>query len=300
MKPIPILMPTAPRYTALAQWTQGQISKFWPEHPRIYCCGAERVANALPLRDDPKDWMRVVASACADLLADGIEYTYVILDDHAPIARCHERHLRETLPAMAREMDVTCLMTLGYGPVLPRKGTMVPWNGFHPERLPISEPWKLPLHPALWNLRKFSDILEHLIRHLPEAQHTPWAFERIGSDPEKGGISTALLSACWRIGAWEMSTPEARGLHDIRDRLLRLMFRASTIKARALGGAEARAALQSALSGAWHPRIGPYPVFWSGVMKKGRINADYSFYAKLKGRPELTAGLQEAFDACAS
>jgi hypothetical protein len=49
-----------------------------------------------------------------------------------------------------------------------------------------------------------------------------------------------------------------------------------------------------------HPRIGPYPCFWSGVMKKGKINADYLAYAGIKKRPELTKGLEEAFSQCKS
>ena len=287
----PILMPTAPRYLPLAQWTCGRIARFWSGHPRIFLCGAEGDGRALPLRDDPRDWMRVAASACADLLADGFRQVYVILDDHPPIAECHAEHLGRALPGMVEELGMTSLVTGGYGPLNKRKGRATCWKGFTPECLPLSQPWKLPLHPALWNLQRLHDILIHLINRLPDSVHTPWAFERIGSDLEKGGVREDWLSACWRVNARETSTPEALALHDFRDRIVRLALRVSACDALVFAGRDGRDAVVGALAGLRHPRIGPYPCFWSGVMKKGRINQDYLFYARFKNRPDLVEGL---------
>ncbi len=56
---------------------------------------AGRTMRDLPLRDDPRDWMRVVHSACRDLLGRGYAQAYVILDDHPPIGRCHADFLRD-------------------------------------------------------------------------------------------------------------------------------------------------------------------------------------------------------------
>ena len=291
----PILMPTAPRYLPLAQWTCGQIAKFWPAHPRIYLCGAEGDERALPLCDDPRDWMRVVATACADLLAEGHKQAYVILDDHAPIAQCHNEHLNVTLPRMAEELGATSFVTGGYGPLNARKGEVHRWNGFTPECLPLSQPWKLPLHPALWNLQRLHDILVHLIGWLPDADHNPWAFERIGSDPKKGGLREEWLAACWRVNSIETSTAEALALHNFRDRIVRFALRISSFDAYIFAGRAGRDAVADAIAGLKHPRIGPYPCFWSGVMKKGRLNSDYLFYARFKNRPELTQGLAETF-----
>ena len=287
----PILMPTAPRYLPLAQWTCGQIEKFWVGHPRIFLCGADGDARALPLRDDPRDWMRVVATACADLLADGCRQVYVILDDHPPIAQCHKEHLETALPRMAEELGATSFVTGGYGPLNGRKGTVARWGRFTPERLPLSQPWKLPLHPALWNLERLHGILVHLIGRLPDSEHNPWAFERTGSDLVKGGVREDWLSSCWRVNAWETSTSEARKLHGFRDYVLRRALTVCSYDALLFGGRSGKSAFDNAVSGLRHPRIGPYPCFWSGVMKKGRINPDYLFYARFKGRPELSEGL---------
>lgn len=287
----PILMPTAPRYLPLAQWTCAQIGIFWPEHPRIFFCGAEGDSRALVLRDDPADWMRVVHSACEDLLGQGYRQAYVILDDHPPIARCHAAHLATTLPEMAWELEMTSIVTGGYGPLNARKGTSFRWRELTPERLPISQPWKLPLHPALWNLERLLGILHHLMTHLPQADHNPWAFERIGSDPERGGVRKDWLSSCWRVNAWEMSTEEALGLHDFGDALQRRWERILGLGSRVFRRSNRK------VSGLQHPRIGPYPCFWSGVMKKGRMNEDYVYYAEIKRRPQLVRNLRDAFSA---
>jgi len=291
----PILIPSAPRYLDLAQWTCDQIDKFWPAHPRIFMCGVAEDARALPLKDDPRDWMRIAASASADLLADGFQHAYVILDDHPPIAECHNQHLSYTLPQMMQELGMTSIVTGGYGPLNRRKGKVKVWSGFAPECLPLSQPWKLPLHPALWNLKRFHDILVHLIKHLPDTEHTPWAFERIGSDLEKGGVRQDWLAACWRVNACEMSTPDALKLHNFRDILLRKLMTILSFNLRIFGGRSGRQAFQNAIKGLRHPRIGPYPCFWSGVMKKGGINRDYLFYAEFKNRPDLAVGLTEIF-----
>lgn len=285
----PILMPTAPKYAPLAKWTRSQISRFWPDHPDIFLCGTPE--DDLPLRDDPRDWMRVVRSACADLQARGFAQAYVILDDHPPIAPCHGGFLRSTLPTMARELNATSIVTGGFGPLVARKADIRRWDTWRVECLPMNEPWKLPLHPALWNLSRMRSILDILIERLPEDQHTPWAFERIGSSVHKSGLPIEWLSSCWRLDALQTSTPETVALHGLADRLQRSIRRLGAMFRRALGRPQSDDPLR-------HPRIGPYPCFWSGVMKKGELNKDYLGYAEVKGRPELTRGLREVFAEC--
>ena len=287
----PILMPSAPKYAPLAKWTRGQINCFWPDHPDIFLCGTPD--GDLPLRDDPRDWMRVVSSACADLQSRSVELIYLILDDHPPIAPCNSSFLRETLPRMARELNATSIVTGGFGPLIRPKTEITNWEGWSVECLPADEPWKLPLHPSLWNLERLRGILETLISRLPEDQHTPWAFERIGSNAEKGGIPQEWLSSCWRLDAAQSSLPEVSALHNFQDRLARLGGRFRRAAARIAG-------LPTTPDPLSHPRIGPYPCFWSGVMKKGTLNNEYLAYSRVKGRPELTHGLPEAFAACVS
>lgn len=216
----PILTPTAPRYEPLACWTAGQIDCFWSGHPEIFFCGTDNAS--LPLRDDPHDWMRVVHSACTDLLGRGFNQSYVILDDHPPIARWHAEFLRDSLPAMVLELGATSVVTTGFGPLVPPKAKAQKRCGRRVECLPAAEPWKWPLHPALWNLERLEEILRILLERLPEDQHTPWVFERTGSHAEKGGIPQEWLASCWRLDAAQSSLPEVSALHNFQDRLARL------------------------------------------------------------------------------
>ena len=288
-----VLMPTAPQYLGLAQWTCGRIPRFWPAHPPIYFCGALGDVRSLRLRDDPQDWMRVVASACADLLSDGFRQVYLVLDDHPPISECNADFLGGVLPRMLQTTDATSCLAVGPGPVLKRKGSFQKIDKFFFEKLPLNEPWKLPLHPALWNLEKLYAILEHLIRHLPDSQHHPWAFERLGSSPKESGLCKEWLDGCWRVDGMRAATPEAKGLHNWRDVAERLILRASSIALRSVGGPVE--IYKSRIAFLWHPRIGAYPCFWSGVMKKGRLNIDYLTYASFKNRADLIEGLHETF-----
>lgn len=290
----PILLSTAPRYVTLARWTIGQIGIYWPKHPEIFVCGAPVGSNSLGLRENPDDWMKLTAAGCAELLERGFRKAYLILDDHPPIAECNAGFLSNDLPAMLEAMDATMCLTTGSGPVLRRKGVYEKNGRSRFERLPLHEPWKLALHPALWNLEKLHLILQHLVRHLPESQHHPWAFERIGSSAQEGGLSEDLLSSCWRVDGWSSASSRAQELHDWRDACERLVLRASTIALRSFGAAAAET-YKARLAFLWHPRIGAYPCFWSGVMKKGIINSEYTAYASFKNRPVLVDGLSAAF-----
>jgi hypothetical protein len=237
--------------------------------------------------------MRIVARACEELIRRGLKQVYVILDDHPPIAECNGDVLERVLPEMAEELDATTILTVGYGPLIRQKGGVLAWRAYHPERLPMDAVFKLSLHPALWNLERLHKILTHLIDHLPSQDHNPWAFERIGSDPDLGAVRKEWLASCWRVGGMETSTPEVAALHDWKDRGQRGWRRLQGLIGKMAGTAETIDPLR-------HPRIGPYPCFWSGVMKKGKINADYLAYAGIKKRPELTKGLEEAFSQCKS
>lgn len=287
-------MPTAPRYAPLARWTMRQIGRFWQGHPPVLCCGAD-LPGALPLTENPSNWMRTVRAACRVLLERDIEWAYVILDDHPPIAPVNAKVLASELPAAAREIGATSIVLGGYGPLNRPKARPCTIGGLELECLPSDEPWKLPLHPALWNVPRLLLVLDTLIERLPEEKQTAWSFERVGSNARDGGVPGEILSACWRVDGVRHADARARSLHDAGDRLLRAAIRFRGALQRRLGVGRAAEAFDSQFAGLFHPRIGPYPCFWSGVMKKGRLNADYVAYARIKRRPELIDGLAEAF-----
>jgi hypothetical protein len=93
------------------------------------------------------------------------------------------------------------------------------------------------------------------------------------------------------LDALQTSIPETAALHGFADRAARFRRRCAGTFLRLAGTGPGPDALN-------HPRVGPYPCFWSGVMKKGKLSSEYLSYAKLKRRPELTEGLEQVFDDC--
>ncbi len=276
-----ILISTCGKYRGLAEFTAEEISRAWPAHPELLFSGLEDGERALPLRDDARNWMKVTRSACDDLLAAGWTAAYVVLDDHPPLGPGHGSHLNETLPRMMAEMRAVSVSLSGYGQGRRRHGSSVKWEGHDFDLCSPDEPWKFPLHPALWRLEALREILDRLIRSLPESEHTPWAFERRGGAPD-ADLPENLKNASYRIDGLKMAaSPYPRGL-----KAMRFATDVYRFAVRRIMGADARAAVDGELLGVHHYFHGPYPLFWSGTMRKGALNPDLLFFLKLTGRED--------------
>jgi len=281
-----ILLSTCEKYRALAEFTTARIRESWAAPPPMRFAGIAQREDALPLRDDPGNWMRVTRSACGDLLDAGFENAWVILDDHPPLGPCHSQHLNVTLPRMMAETRAVSIALSGYGQGRRRQGRIVRWGGFDFDLCAPDALWKFPLHPALWRLDALREILDRLIASLPEAEHTPWAFERRGGAPD-ADLPPELKCASYRINGLELAAaPHPPGL-----KALRLVTDAYRFAVRAVMGETARSAVDGELLGVHHYYHGPYPLFWSGMMRKGAVNQDFLFFLRLTGRTELLAAL---------
>jgi hypothetical protein len=289
-----ILVSTCEKHRALADFTKGRLDASWPAHPRVYVAGLEGDGpDCLPLRDDARDWMRVTHSACRDLFDHGYRMGYVILEDHPPVGRCHANHLNETFPAMMVELGAVSVALSGYGQGRKRHGRLVRWRKFAFDLCPATELWKFPLHPALWRLETLCGILEWLIETLPEAEHTPWAFER------KGGAPDAALADAWKSNSYRIEGSQfAATAYPAGLAAARLTTDAYRFLIRRLMGQAARDAIDDVLSGARHYYHGPYPLVWSGLLRKGRVNGDFHFALRLLGRDEFLGGLPEEYRFC--
>src|SRR5690606_9705333 len=121
----------------------------------------------------------------------------------------------------------------------------------------------------LWRLDALRDILDGLIARLPEDEHTPWAFERKGGAPDSG-LPENLIARSYRIeGRGKSAAPYPKGLAAMRAATDVFRF-----AARVVGGDNARATVDSRVLGVHHYYHGPYPLFWSGLMRKGCVNSD--------------------------
>ncbi len=291
-----ILLSTCERYRSMAEFTVRQLQKFWPDHPPLFSCGLNDLledTRPLPLRDPVEDWMAVTLSACRDLRQKGFRQAYVILDDHPPLARCHSEHLNVTIPAMMEALDAVSIALSGYGQRRRVFGQIVRWRQWEVDRVPAEQLWKFPLHPALWNLETLQVILEFLVAALPPSEHTPWAFERKGGDPHSS-LPAKLKENSYRLCGVRMT---ARGMRVLRHLPLRLaQFAADVLRfgARVLGGAEARSRMDQACRWLDCPYDGPYPLFWSGLVAKGKINTHLVSYLRATGQSQLLNEIKSA------
>ncbi len=286
-----VLISTFDRYRQLAEFTERRIREYWAKVPEIRYAGLSDRAAGLELRDDPRNWMKVTRSACDDLMAEGFEAAYLILDDHPPMSWCCARHLNRTLPKILAEVGGVSVSLSGWGQGREVYGTKVAAEGFTLDRCGREAEWKFTLHPALWRLMDLREILNRLIAILPENEQTPWAFERRGGAPEVD-LPERLKTGCYRIEGRAMAVKTC----DRKLGALRVMTDVYRCGVRRLMGDLAREAVDGELLGVHHYYNGPYPLFWSGLLRKGKLNTDLMFFLKLTGRTYWLHELEEFLD----
>ena len=293
-----ILVPTFEKNRVIAEFTRRKIAEHWPGHPPLFFCGlheAKAQEAFLPLRDDPVDWMSVAHSAVADLQARGFRRCYLVLDDHAPMAPCHVAHLNETLPQLMDELGAAFINLHGWGKFRPLRGEKLGPRYFFLERARRDHLWKFALHPGLWDLDALAAILDLLLRNADLPERTCWKFER------RSGAADFPLPARWLDGAYRvcgaaMSARPARLWHAFWWHAELFSLDVLRFAIRIFAGQKARDRFDALYLGPYHYYEGPYPLFWSGIMKKGRLNPDLMFFLRLHRRRAQLAELQRLFE----
>ncbi len=291
-----ILIPTFEKYRLVAEFTRTQLDRHWPGHPPVFFCGLPGEGSALlPLRDDPADWMALVRTAAVDLQARGFRQCYLVLDDHPPLDRCHTTHLGETLPRLMDELGASFINLQGWGQYRPRQGADLGAKYFHLEKPAREYLWKFALHPGLWNLRAFTAILDVLLQEPALSERTCWKFERRAGHRDFP-LPQHLCDTAYRVNGAAMS---ARPAHRMRAALRRVeLFAFDVLRfgIRICAGQAARDRFDARFLGVYHFYDGPYPLFWSGLMKKGRLNDDLVFLLRWHRHSAQLAELRRALE----
>jgi hypothetical protein len=269
-----ILISTFDRYESLARWTAGRIQAEWQNPPPVFFSGLSKQSQDSPgFTGDSKDWMGVTLQAVQFLRGRGFSNCYLILDDHPPMGSCHARFLNEILPRLAQRIDAAHISLLGYGQHRRREGRLFKKDGVRLEQLPLSYRWKFSLHPGLWSLVDLEFVLERRMIAYAGTQRSPWNFER-HRDAAEDAVSKKCGNRCYRvhgsssgckisprIGAWEAA--------------LRLEADIAMFLAKLLGGAAARARKEKETHWRFGHYAGPYPIYWSGCLRQGKVHADF-------------------------
>lgn len=287
-----ILVSTFDRYEALARWTVDRIHKEWPEHPPVFFSGLiSRAPDSLGFYGDSKDWMSVTLQAVKSLQDRGFSHAYLILDDHPPVGKCNSSFLNDSLPKLALKTNAAHISLLGYGQHRSLEGVVEIFDGIRLERLPDSYRWKFSLHPGLWNLADLDCVLQQRMAQYQDRDRTPWNFERhrdLANDP----ISQDCGARCHRIfGAGNLVGSPLFFL--LREAWLRWKADVAMFFAKHTGGPMARAAVEQKTLWLFGYYGGPYPLYWSGCLRQGKIHADFEKWLSHFG----SEGLREDWDS---
>ena len=293
--PLVILMPTFDRYRWLADFSARWLDRWWPSHPPLWRCGCSQDLGPrdLPLQRDSRDWMGIALDAARAQAEQGVRQAYVILDDLPPLGVCHAEHLDATLPAWMDELDAGCIGLNGWGQGRLPAGTDVDPRRLDLQRVTPDFAWRFPLHPTLWNLTAFIEILEAMTRTEDLKRRSAWAFERRA--PETAGTPAEQWSRrAYRVCGRRMAAPAYRP----RGRMFQWSLRRATGAAHGAAGLLGAKKMEDAIQrdALWLHRdyIGPYPLVHSGLMAQGRPNPFFLRYMRAFGDRAMLADFDAA------
>lgn len=288
-------------YRWVAESTARLLDEFWPGHPPLFFCGlTSEEAGALPhvpCPDPalPRSWAGFVKDACAQLSARGFDSCYFLLEDQPPIEPCDHRHLTGTIPALMKKLGGVYCGLMGWdnrrfttrAPVLPAADLSL-------MHLSVPNAPRFHLHPSWWRLDALGRCAEIVLR---TPKHTPWAFEKT-CEKADADLPAEWKSGCYQIsGEALMQPPPGRKLARRAERFLYHRLMALAPLAQRLGfGLK----YWDGLGFDDFFYDGPYPMFYAGVMSRGRLNPFLRRWVKRQRRPHpLLAELIEASDAAA-
>ena len=276
-------MSTHDKYERMARFTVNQIEKQWPNHPVVYVCGLTNPASQGDLlsKRESADWIGILQDAVNSLLEKGLTLTYLILDDHPPLGCCRQDILNEVLPAIMTKLDSVNISLFGSGQGRELSGKLVHAEDVRLEQLPESELWRYSLHPGLWSLEKLKSLLETLDERLPSLEsRTAWAFERI-SGSNRSSRSGSVMTSSYRVTSPPMVASQSE---QAITEVIRTIGHMSRSLAGVIGGRRAWLRTSQCFDWVNHYYGGPYPVFWRGMVTKGRPNNELITFLTLMGK----------------
>ncbi|MCF7729077.1 MAG: hypothetical protein K9M81_01775 [Chthoniobacterales bacterium] len=285
---IGILLSSFERYERIAHFTERQIKKYWVAHPPLFFSGLLRDEECyLNFKSDSRNWMGVTLEAVQEMRYRGFTHVYLILDDHPPVGACDDVFLNESLPALAVKLDAVTIGLLGYGQHRAPHGVILEKENGFLEKCSSTDPWKFSLHPGLWKLEALQLILEQRLYQYGEGKRTAWNFER-HQDQLEDPILKPLLHRCFRIsGEHFLKEPKKMKFEIIKEAIERFGVDVMLYLAKKGGGVSARLELEKKELWRYGHYLGPYPIFWSGLMQQGRPHQGFEKWLSSCGNREL-------------
>jgi hypothetical protein len=269
-------------YRWVAAHTWSFIERFWPGHPPVFFCGlTSDEAGGLPhlpvgKPEQPRVWSVFAHEAACELRRREFELCYFVLEDHPPLAECHAQHLGETLPGWMASLPASYLGLMGWdnrrfatrgGPVLEKSRGRV---------MHLSNPDapRFHLHPSLFRMDALISCLALL--SLTERPN-PWGFEKL-CDKVSVPLHEPDKEACYQVCGEELCGASAAG--RAMSGVERFVFHKAMNVFPVLNKVGLGMVFWDMLGFDDFFYRGPYPMFYSGVMSRGRVNPFFLRYVK--------------------
>jgi len=294
-----ILLSTCDKYSRLAELTVELIHERWNDHPSIFVCGLSTPlrgnSETLLLGGDSLDWIGITKVAVEKLLSNGYKKVYLLLDDHPPLGMCNHMHLNNTLPDLMDKLNAAYIGLHGWDQNTMSAGEVLGKEHYYLQRQADEFPWRYALHPALWDIQFFLNMADNLIKTSNDiSMRSIWAFERRFSlipAPIVGNVKSYRIFGLGMLGG---------GYRWVRKWSRRLFYYSVnslywvTIK---IFGIKAQDNLVNLLIYETLFFDGPYPLYWSGVMQKGKIHKNFERYFLYHRRNNELSRFRDALNA---
>lgn len=269
-------MPVWKDYQWVAPLALELIGRYWPSHPPIYLLGlTKEEAGAMPHFELTNPELRGNWSA---MVLNGVQQAkqhftqaYLIAEEHVPLAPCHEEHLNKTLPSLMEKLSAAYISLMGWDNRRhPSKSPILDEAHYRMMHLTLPKAPRFHLHPALWRLDTLEKCCEISLRDVSK-NGSAWHFEKT-SDKLQADLPEEWKQGCYQIAASRMSSQPLttqRRISTATERWIfnKLMAVCPLIPSVKLAESYSRwVAFDNVFCN------GPYPMFFSGLLQKGRLN----------------------------
>ena len=266
-----VLIPVAPRYSWLLPILLGCLKKYWPDHPPVI------VAEALPEDTTAEGrlcWTKMLQRGAIKARRQGFAMAYLILEEQLPVAKCHSVHLNQTLPGLLDSLPASHISLMGWDNRRhPSKSPVLGKKFFHLKHLVAERDPRYNLHPGLWRLGVLLKCCDEVLGTAGQTA-SAWQFERLSAR----SVSPNLVrhhSECFQVCAESMALKKMSCPKKILSALDRFLYMRMLGLMPLIRSQNMRKRVFQLLNFDRVFSNGPYPLVFSGVMAKGKINPHF-------------------------
>lgn len=223
--------------------------------------------------------MDLTLEAILALRERGYEQVYLILDDHPPLEPCNAPFLNERLPTAMGKLQAAYISLLGIGQHRPQEGRILGAEDLYLEKTAETYRWRFSLHPGLWSLPALEDLLRLRMSQYEGEARNAWNFER--HRDEVSALPSSLREASYRVNGDSWDAAPAKAWRKAGQRFLHFIADGALFLARRVGGSDLRAKWEKNLLWLYCYYRGPYPLFWSGVMRQGKVSGEWAEFVRV-------------------